>query len=284
MIVVTGATGHLGRLVASALLQRVPASHIVAAVRTPEKAADLKALGIAVRKADYAQPATLASAFTGATKILLISSSEVGQRLPQHKAVIEAAQQAKPELIAYTSVLRASTSTLGLAAEHLATEKLLRASGLPFALLRNGWYTENHTGQIPAMLQHGVLLGAAGQGRFATATRQDYAEAAATVLTSEGQAGKIYELAGDTAHTLAEFAAEVACQSGKPVAYKNLTGPDYQQALLGFGLPAPVAELLADSDVGASRGELDSTSRDLSTLLGRPTTPLATAVAAALKA
>lgn len=282
MIVVTGATGKLGRLVISELLKKVPAGQIVAAVRSPQKADDLKALGIVVRHADYTDPATLNAAFEGAEKILLISSSEVGQRVAQHKAVIDAAKLARVKLLAYTSILRANTSQLALAAEHIQTERLVQESGLGFVFLRNSWYMENHTAQIPSVLEHGVILGAAAEGRFASATRADYAQAAVAVLTQPGHENKIYELAGDQSYSLSEFAAEVARQSGKHAAYKNLSGPDYEKALIGFGLPAPFAHILADSDLGAAKGELDSTSRSLSTLIGRPTTSLVQAVAAAL--
>lgn len=282
MIVVTGASGQLGRLVIDALLQTVPASEIIAAVRNPEKASDLAARGVQVRQADYNQPATLDTAFKGADKLLLISSSEVGQRAPQHRAVIEAAQRAGVKLLAYTSVLHADTSPLGLAAEHRETEALLRASGLPFVLLRNGWYTENYAASIPAALAHGVVLGSAGAGRIASAARADYAAAAAAVLTRDGQAGRVYELAGDAAYTLSQFAAEIARQSGKAVAYQDLPEADYKAALIGVGLPDGLASLLADSDVGAFKGGLFDDSHQLSQLIGRPSTSLAATIGAAL--
>ena len=283
MIVITGATGQLGRLVIQALLQKVPAREIVAAVRSPEKAADLAALGVSVRRADYTDPDSLTTAFAGADKLLLISSSEIGDRVPQHRAVIDAATRAGVSLVAYTSVLRADTSPLGLAAEHKATEALLRASGLPFVLLRNGWYTENYTASVPAALAHGVVLGSAGQGRIASAARADYAAAAAAVLTLDGQAGRVYELAGDASYTLAELAAEIARQSGKAVEYKDLPEADYKAALIGLGLPAVIADLLANSDVGASAGGLFDDGRQLSRLIGRPTTPLASSVGVAMQ-
>ncbi len=275
MFVITGASGQLGRLVIHALLQTVPASEIVAAVRNPEKAADLRALGVQVRQADYDQPATLDAAFKGATKLLLISSSEVGRRMLQHCAVIEAARRAGVKLLAYTSMLRADTSPLGLAREHKDTEALLRASGLPFVLLRNGWYTENYAGSIAAALAHGVVLGSAGAGRIASAARADYAAAAATVLTRDDQAGRIYELAGDTSYTLEEFAAEVAHQSGKTMVYQDLPEDDYKAALISVGLPEGFAALLANSDVAASQGGLFDDSRQMSQLIGRSTTPSA---------
>lgn len=282
MIVVTGATGQLGRLVITALLKTVPAAQIVAAVRRPEAAADLAALGVQVRAADYNQPASLDAAFQGAQKVLLISSSEVGQRVDQHRQVIEAARRAGVQLLAYTSVLRAEGSPLALAAEHVATEALLKASGLPHVLLRNGWYTENYLASVGAALQHGALIGSAGEGRIATAARADYAEAAAAVLTTPDQAGRVYELAGDQAFTLAEFAAELSRLSGKTVPYVDLPQAEYAAALEGAGLPGPFAALLADSDVGASKGALFDDQGQLSRLIGRATTPWTVMLKAAL--
>lgn len=284
MIVVTGATGQLGRLVIRKLLETVPASQVVAAVRQPARADDLAALGVQVRAADYTRPATLAAAFAGARKLLLISSSEVGQRTAQHRAVIDAAREAGVGLLAYTSLLRAPTSGITLAAEHRETEVLLAASGLPHVVLRNGWYTENYTGSIGAALAHGVVLGAAGAGRIASAARVDYAEAAAAVLLRDGQAGQVYELAGDEAFTLTDYAAEITRQSGRPVAYQDLPEAGFQAALVQAGLPEAFAAVLAQSSAASARGELFDGGRQLSALIGRPTTPLADSVAAALKA
>jgi NAD(P)H dehydrogenase (quinone) len=282
MIVVTGASGQLGRLVIEALLKTLPAPEIIAAVRSPDKAADLAARGVQVRHADYNDPATLDTAFAGADKLLLISSSEIGRRATQHRAAIDAARRAGVTLIGYTSVLHADTSPLGLAGEHRETEAALRESTAPFVVLRNGWYTENYTGSLASALEHGAILGCAGDGRISSAARADYAAAAAIVMTRDAQAGRVYELAGDTAYTLADLAAEVSRQSGKTVEYRNLSEPDYKAALLGIGLPEFVAALLSDSDTGASKGALFDNGRQLSALLGRPTTPLATVVAAAL--
>jgi NAD(P)H dehydrogenase (quinone) len=284
MIVITGATGQLGRLVIQELLKTAPASDIVAAVRSPEKAADLAALGVQVRHADYTLPATLATAFEGASRLLLISSSEVGQRLPQHRAVIDAAKQAKVPLLAYTSILHADRSPLGLAMEHQATEALLRESGLPFVLLRNGWYTENYTGNVATAIAHGAVLGSARDGRIASAARADYAAAAAAVLVRDDQAGLIHELAGDEAFTLQQLAAEISRQSGKPVVYQDMPQAAYAAALESVGLPSGFAQLLADSDAGAAQGALFDDGHRLSQLIGRPTTPLADCVAAALAA
>lgn len=283
MIVITGATGQLGRLVIRSLLEHVPAASIVAAVRNPARADDLAALGVEVREADYARPATLAAAFRGAQKLLLISSSEVGQRVAQHRNVIEAAQSAGVGLVAYTSLLHADRSPLALALEHRETEALLQASGVPHVLLRNGWYTENYLASLPAALQHGAFIGCAGQGRIASAARADYADAAAAVLLAPEQAGRVYELAGDEAYTLADLAAELSRQTGKPTPYVDLPEAEYKAALLGAGLPEPLAGVLADSDTGASRGGLFDDGRQLSRLIGRPTTALGSLVAAALR-
>jgi NAD(P)H dehydrogenase (quinone) len=284
MIVVTGATGKLGSLVVKALLERAPAGEIVAAVRSVEKAASLKSLGVQVREADYARPETLTAAFAGAEKLLLISSNVLGEeRVKQHKTAIDAAVKAGVKLIAYTSVLGADTSKLIVAKDHLATEKAIAASGMKYVFLRNGWYLENYTENLGPALEHGAILGSAKDGRFSAAARADYADAAAVVLTADGHENKVYELAGDSSFNLSELAAEVSKASGKTVVYQDLPEEAYAGALKGFGLPAPIAEMLAHSDVCASEGELESKSRDLSTLLGRPTTTLANAVASAVK-
>ncbi len=284
MIAVTGATGKLGRLVVAGLLEKVPASEIIAAVRTPEKAADLAALGVQVREADYTKPETWASALAGADKVLLISGNDVGgDRVTQHQAVIDAAKSAGVTLLAYTSILHADSSALKLAETHKKTEENIKNSGLPFVFLRNGWYFENQTAALGPAIQHGAVLGAAGDGRFASAATADYAAAAVAVLTASGQENKIYELAGDAPYTLAELATEVSKQSGKPVAYNNLPPEGYQNALVGFGIPAFMAEYLVDAEAGATNGELDDTSHELHTLIGRPTATLAEAVAAALR-
>jgi len=283
MIVITGASGQLGRLVIHSLLTKLPASKVVAAVRNPARASDLAALGIQVRKADYTDPASLVTAFQGAEKVLLISSSEIGQRTAQHRNAIDAAKKAGVALLAYTSILHADSSPLGLAAEHAATEAYLRESGLPYVLLRNGWYTENYLASVQPALQHGAFIGSAAEGRISSAARADYAEAAAVVLTTLVQSGEVYELAGDDSYTLAEFAAELSRQSGKQIPYVNLPEGEYKAALLGAGLPEPIAGLLADSDVGASKGGLFDDQRQLSALIGRPTTALEGLMQAALK-
>ena len=278
MIAITGATGQLGQHVIENLLKTVPASQIVAIVRNPAKAVTLSLQGITVRQADYTDEAAFTTALQGIDKLLLISSSEVGQRTPQHRNVINAAKSARVKFIAYTSLLHADTSPLGLADEHVATEKMLAESGLDYALLRNGWYSENYLASAPAALEHGVFIGAAGDGKIAATTRADYAAAAARIISEEGHAGKIYELAGDEGWTLSQLAAELAQQSGKKVVYQNLSEADFAAALKGFGLPAGLAEMLADSDIGASKGGLFDDSHTLSTLIKRPTTSLAESV------
>jgi NAD(P)H dehydrogenase (quinone) len=282
MIIVTAASGQLGRLVIAELLKRVPAENIVAAVRDPAKAVDLADQGVLVRHADYNDPATLDAALEGATKVLLISSNDLGNRVSQHRNVIDAAARAKVGLLAYTSVLHADSSTLSLAGEHRATEEAVRASGLPYSLLRNGWYVENYTVSLGGAIAHGALAGGAGEGRISAAARADYAEAAAVVLASSGAVEQVYELAGDTAFTLAELAAEVSRQSGKTIPFHNLPQKDYAELLVNVGLPAPLADLIADSDAQAAQGALFDDSRTLGKLIGRPTISLADAVKAAL--
>ena len=278
MIAITGATGQLGQHVIETLLKTVPASHIVAIVRNPAKATALSQQGITVRQADYSDEAAFTTALQGIDKLLLISSSEVGQRAPQHRNVINAAKAAHVKFIAYTSLLHADTSPLGLADEHVATEQMLAESGIAYALLRNGWYTENYLASAPAALEHGVFIGAADEGKIASATRADYAAAAARVISEDGHSGKTYELAGDAGWTLSQLAAELAKQSGKKVVYQNLSEADFAAALKGVGLPAGLADMLADSDTGASKGGLFDDSHTLSKLIGRPTTSLADSV------
>ncbi|TNV19633.1 SDR family oxidoreductase [Buttiauxella sp. B2] len=274
MIAITGASGQLGQLVIEDLLKTVAALQLVAIVRNPAKVSQLAERGVQVRAASYEDKAALVHALTGVEKLLLISSSEVGQRAIQHRNVIEAAKEAGVKLIAYTSLLHADTSPLGLAEEHVATENMLQQSGIPFVLLRNGWYTENYLASVPPALQHGAFIGSAGEGKIASATRADYAAAAAKVMTQDNQAGKVYELAGDNGWTLAELAAELTKQSGKTVVYQHLPEADFKAALLGAGLPEGLAALLANSDVGASKGGLFDDRRQLSELIGRPTTTL----------
>ncbi|WP_035856738.1 SDR family oxidoreductase [Cryptosporangium arvum] len=277
MITVTAATGHLGRLVIAELLDRgVPASEITAAVRTPSKAADL---GVRVVEADYDRPETLAPAFAGTDKLLFIS----GDTLEQHTNVVDAARAAGVGLIVYTSGLRADTSSLTLmSGKHAPTEQAIAASGIPSVFLRNGWYLENHTGQIEQFLATGAILGAAGDGRVSSATRADLAAAAAAVLV-DPTPGSTYELGGDEAFTLAELAAEISRQSGRTVVYKNLAEAEYAETLTGFGVPAPFAAVLANADHGLSIGDLFVDSGDLHRLIGRAPTTLSEAVAAALK-
>lgn len=282
MIAITAASGQLGRHVVEDLLKEVAPKDVVAIVRNPAKISDLAERGVQVRAADYNDKAAFEKALAGVEKLLLISSSEVGQRAAQHRNVIEAAKAAGVKLIAYTSVLHADTSPLGLAGEHIETEKMLKESGLPFVLLRNGWYTENYIASVPPALQHGVFIGSAAEGKIASAARADYAAAAAKVLTLDNQGSKVYELAGDRGWTLGELAAEVSRQSGKTVVYQNLSEADFKAALLGAGLPEGLAAMLANSDIGASRGGLFDDGKQLSKLIGRPTTTLEESVRAAL--
>jgi NAD(P)H dehydrogenase (quinone) len=282
MILVTGATGKLGGQVIQQLVEKVPSNRIVAAVRDPGKAADLAKLGVHVRFADYDRPDTLASALAGVSKVLLISASELGGRLARHRAVIDAAKRAGVRLLVYTSLLHAESSTLALAAGHRATEEAIRASGLPFVFLRNGWYIENYTENLGPVLARGAVLGSSGEGRVAGATRADFAAAAVAVLTGTGQENRIYELGGDVRFSMADFAAEVSKRAGKPIVYQDLPPGKYRTELVGAGVPASFADLLVDSSVGIGGGELDDEGGDLRRLIGRPTTRLADAVAAVL--
>ncbi|MDI9859757.1 SDR family oxidoreductase [Flectobacillus roseus] len=272
---ITAATGQLGKLVVESLKQKVASENIVVLVRTPEKASDL---GVEAKAFDYSNKATQVEALKGIDTLLLISGSEVGQREVQHANVIASAKEAGVKKIVYTSLLHADTSTLSLAVEHVATEKNLKESGLIYTILRNGWYTENYTGSIGGALAGGALIGSAGDGKIASAARIDFAEAAATVLATEGHDGKVYELAGDTSYTLTELAAEISAQTGKAIPYANLPEAEYAKILTSFGLPEFFAQAIASWDVSASKGDLFDDSKTLSALIGRPTTSLAETV------
>lgn len=283
MIAITAATGQLGQLVIEQLLQKTPATQVLAVVRNPAKASALAARGVAVRAASYDDPAALERAFVGVEKVLLISSNEIGQRVRQHANVIAAARKAGVSLLVFTSLLRADATPLNLGPEYAETERLLKASGLPHVILRNGWYHENYTASVPSALAHNAFVGSAGAGRIASAARADYAAAAVAALTGGAETEKTYELAGDTAYTLAEFAAEITRQTGKTIPYVNLPEAEYAAILLQAGLPQPLAQSLASWDVGAGQGALFDDQRVLSRLIGRPTTPVADAICAALR-
>ncbi|MHA3902982.1 SDR family oxidoreductase [Castellaniella sp. WN] len=279
-IAITGATGQLGRLIVERLKARAEPSRLRALVRTPAKAADLE---IQALEADYDRPSTLAAALAGVDTLMLVSSSEVGRRAGQHRHVIEAARTTGVRRIVYTSLLHADISPLSLAGEHRETERMLKDSGLAWTILRNGWYTENYMGSVAGALAGGALVGSAGRGRIASAARADYAEAAAVAVAGAGHEGKTYELAGDTAYTLDELATEISRQTGRAIPYRDLPEADYAAILADHGLPAELARAIAGWDADASRGALFDDGRQLSRLIGRPTTPLSVSVAAALK-
>ena len=279
-LLITGASGQLGRLVIEHLRRLDPGADITAMVRTPQAADELAPLGVSPRIGDYTDPASLDAALTGIDRLLLISSSVLGQRAAHHKNVIDAARRANVSLIAYTSILRADTTELSLAAEHLATEKMLRESGLPFVILRNGWYLENDTAMLAPAIAHGAIIGSAGDGRRSSASRSNYAEAAALVLLHGAPAGTVYELAGDDAFTLTQLAAAVSQRTGKTVAYQNMSEAEYRTALLGMGLPDAMATMLAETSAGTANGALEDHGHALSRLIGHSTTSLADAVAA----
>ncbi|MFE3073163.1 NmrA family NAD(P)-binding protein [Streptomyces sp. NPDC059247] len=285
-IVVTGATGRLGRHVVDSLLTTVPAASVAVVARDGKKAADLAERGVEVRIADYGRPETLTGAFRAGERVLLISGSEVGQRVPQHTAVLAAAVAAGVAQLAYTGILGGPDADFELAAEHRETERLILASGLPYTFLRNGWYTENYTENLAPVLAHGAVVANAGEGRIASAARADYAAAAAAVLT--GPAGehlnRAYELSGDTAWSLAEYAAEIAARTGREIAYAAVSAEEHLAVLTGAGVPPSFAEILVDVDRAVERGALALRTGDLARLTGRPTTPLGVTVGEALGA
>ncbi|MFI8827034.1 NAD(P)H-binding protein [Streptomyces sp. NPDC053431] len=285
-IVVTGATGQLGRLVVDALLAAVPAGSVAAVVRDKAKAADLAERGVELRVADYSRPETLADAFGAGDRVLLISGSEVGQRVAQHAAVIAAAKAAGVAQLAYTGILGGPAADFSLADEHKATEQAILDSGLPYTFLRNGWYTENYTANLAPVLAHGAVVANAGEGRVASASRADYAAAAAAVLTGPltEHLGRAYELSGDVSWSFAEYAAEVARLSGREITYSNVPAATHREILVGAGVPGPFADILVEVDEAVARGALAARGDDLSRLIGRPTTPVAQTIEAALAA
>lgn len=278
-IAITGATGQLGKLVVNKLKNKVSADNILALARSAQKAS---ALGVEVREADYDKVETLENALVGVDTLLLISASEVGKRVAQHHNVIEAAKKAGVKWIIYTSILHADTSSIGLAEEHLITEKYIKDSGISFTILRNGWYTENYTNSIPGAIAGGALNGSAGEGKVSSASRADYADAAVAVLTGDGHQGKTYELAGDEAWTLSDLAAEISHQTGKNIPYKNMSQAEYAAALSNFGMPEQFAQVVAGWDIAISKGDLFDDGHELSKIIGRPTTPLTEVVVGAL--
>ena len=281
-IVVTGATGHLGKFVIEGLLEKVPADQITAVVRNEEKAAGFAARGVKIAVADYNAPETFDGLFSAGDKVLLISGSEVDKdRAAQHKIVIDAAKAADVALLAYTSA--PGSLTAALADDHRRTESTLLDSGVPYVLLRNGWYNENYTENLAPALEHGAVVQAAGDGRLSTASRADYAAAAVAVLTGEGHENTTYELGGDEPWGFAEYAAELSKQTGKEIAYSPVSVEAYTGILTGAGLPGPLAAVLAGVDASIEKGELVVSTGDLSRLAGRPTTPLADAIAVAVK-
>lgn len=276
---ITGATGQLGRLVVDYAKKSTSPSNIVALVRDPEKAKDL---GVEVRAFDYNKPEALEAQLKGIDRLLLISGSEIGKRVQQHENVIKAAKAAGIKLLAYTSLLHTDSSPIFLASEHLPTEKILRASGITYAILRNGWYTENYTQSISQNITAGAVFGCAGQGKISAAARKDYAAAAAVVLTGEGHEFKIYELAGDESFTLSDLAAEISKQTGKKIVYNNLSEAELVEVLKNAGLPEQMAGAFASIDTHIANGALYDNSHQLSQLIGRKTTPLSAVVKEAI--
>lgn len=275
MIALTGASGQLGHLVIEELVNEgIPLNEIMAVARSTDKLANLQEKGLNVRYADYEKPETIKKALNGATRLLLISASEVGKRFKQHKNVIDMAKESTVEFIAYTSILKADSSPLSLAKEHRETEDYLKSASIPYTFLRNGWYSENYTQFIGAALEFGHVSGCAGDAKFSCAERRDYALAAAKVLASKNHAGKTYELAGDTAFKLSDFAKMISEQAGRNISYENISQDEFAALMQKAGLPPLLAKALADAEIGASKGALFDDSKQLSSLIGRPTTPI----------
>ncbi len=281
-IAITGATGQLGNLVIEQLLQLTAAQNIVALVRNIDKAEHFKAQGIELREFDYDRPETLVPALLGIDKLLLISANEIGRRTPQHQAVIDAAKVAGVPYLAYTSLLRADTSPLGLAQEHRETEKLIQDSGITYTFLRNNWYSENYLAGVAHTIEIGTLFGAAQDGRISSASRIDYAEAAAKVLTSTGHENKTYELAGSESFSLSDLATFIGQAVNKDIIYQNLSAEEYTQGLTQAGLPAGLVDVIVDADIQTIQGAMYSDSKDLEQLIGHKTTSIQDAIKAAL--
>mgnify|MGYP002660504943 FL=1 len=281
-IAITGATGQLGNLVIEQLLQLTAAQNIVVLVRNVDKAEHFKVQGIELREFDYDRPETLVPALSGIDKLLLISANEIGRRTPQHQAVIDAAKVAGVPYIAYTSLLRADTSPLGLAQEHRETEKLIQDSGITYTFLRNNWYSENYLAGVAHTIEIGTLFGAAQDGRISSASRIDYAEAAAKVLTSTGHENKTYELAGSESFSLSDLATFIGQAVNKDIIYQNLSAEEYTQGLTQAGLPAGLVDVIVDADIQTIQGAMYSDSKDLEQLIGHKTTSIQDAIKAAL--
>ena len=281
-IAITGATGQLGNLVIEQLLQLTAAQNIVALVRNVDKAEHFKAKGIELREFDYDHPETLVPALLGIDKLLLISANEIGRRTPQHQAVIDAAKVAGVPYLAYTSLLRADTSPLGLAQEHRETEKLIQDSGITYTFLRNNWYSENYLAGVAHTIEIGTLFGAAKDGRISSASRIDYAEAAAKILTSTNHENKTYELAGSESFRLSDLATLIGQAANKDIIYQNLSAEEYTQGLTQAGLPAGLVDVIVDADIQSIQGAMYSDRKDLEQLIGRKTTSIQNAIKAAL--
>jgi NAD(P)H dehydrogenase (quinone) len=274
MYAVTGATGQLGRLAIASLRRRANQPTIVALARDPANASDLQGSGVEVRPFDYDRPADLAASLKGVTRLLFISSDMPDRRVAQHQAVVDAAARVGVELVAYTSIIHADRNPISLAESHRATERMIAASNIPYAILRNSWYIENYLIGAEAAIEHGTLLGSTGNGAISAATRADYAEAAAVILAGPRRPSQVYELAGDGAFTLSDVADVLSEASGRMVAYRNLPEVEYRGALIGAGVPADFAAALAEYSANAAGGILADGSGTLSRLIGRPTTPM----------
>ncbi|MDB5103613.1 MAG: hypothetical protein JWP91_1302 [Fibrobacteres bacterium] len=282
-ILVTGATGHFGSKVMERLLEHVPAKHLIASVTDPKRAGNLKKRGVDVRHGDFDFTHTLDHAFKGADRMLLISTMGDNEtRIRQHLAAVEAARQAKVKFIAYTSIAKADNTSLWLGEVHRATETAIRATGIPFCLLRNNWYLENEAPVFKAALDGAPVTTSAGEGKVGWALRSDYALAAANVLTGTGHGNKVYELSGPPL-TYPGLAAVMSTVIKRQVPYHNLDDSTFAKFLSQSGWPQELVFLTVEIHRAIREGALDVNRLDLETLMGRPVTPLANGIEEVLR-
>ena len=282
-IVVTGASGKLGKLVLKELLA-AGAADILATTRTPENLAEFASQGVDVRQADFKNPASLEDAFKGGTRLLLISTTDVGSRVPQHGAAIDAAKAAGVEHVIYTSWPDPQHSVAAVSPDHAATEDLVLKSGLKFTFLGNYLYSETLMFGLPKALETGKLFGAAGDGRAAYVTRQDCAYAAAGVLNNAVRyENKRLGISGPVAYTRSEIAQLASGITGKPLVYVDLPAEDFGKALVGAGMPEGFAKLFVSFELAIKAGELEAVTQDVSEVSGHTPASLSDFLKSALK-
>ena len=273
-MLVTGATGKFGTKVVETLLKTVPASQLAVSVRKPEKAEGLRARGVEVRQGDFDHPQSLDSAFAGIDRLLIISADGDNEtRIRQHRDAVAAAERAGVKFIAYTSLVNATESKNLFAPTHQATEEAILKTGIPYSFLRNNWYLENEIPGIQGVLAGAPWVTSAGDGRVGWALQQDYAEAAATVLSGNGHENKIYELSGKSL-TQEEFVSLLGSVLGKEVTVQQVDDTTYADIMKNAGIPDFVIPILVDIQKSIREGTLDFESNDFEKVLGRPATPI----------